>query len=138
MREEQFKLTLGFDHTWVVNNPENLKALGLDGEKGKRDKDQIGLFGESEVPAAVLDCEASGIRMAISTTQVGCHFYTGDYLAAKGDIEGKGGVVYKARHGCCIETQTLPNSPHVPAFPSSILKPGEKFWHRTTHTFSVI
>ena len=138
MKEEQFKLTLGFDHTFVVNNPDNLGALGLPGEKGARENDDIGLRGEKEVPAAVLECEASGIRMAISTTQVGCHFYTGDYLDKKGDIEGKGGVVYKARHGCCIETQTLPNSPHVPAFPSSILQPAEMFWHRTTHTFSVI
>ena len=36
MREEQFALTLGFDHTFLVNNEDNLGALGLTEEEGER------------------------------------------------------------------------------------------------------
>jgi aldose 1-epimerase len=48
-----------------------------------------------------------------------------------GVTRGKGGQVYFPRHGFCLETQHFPDSPNHPAFPSTVLKPGERF-HSTT------
>jgi aldose 1-epimerase len=44
--------------------------------------------------------------------------------------------VYKRRYGFCLETQHYPDSPNHPDFPSTILKPGEKFHQTTVFKFS--
>jgi aldose 1-epimerase len=39
--------------------------------------------------------------------------------------------------GFCLETQHYPDSPNKPAFPTTVLRPGEKFQQTTVHKFSV-
>jgi aldose 1-epimerase len=73
-------------------------------------------------PAAVLEHRPSGRRLAISTTEPGLQFYTGNHLD---------GHPHPARSGLCLETQALPDSPNRPQFPSAILRPGE-VWRSTT------
>ena len=47
---------------------------------------------------------------------------TGNFL--DGTITGKGGSVYRARYGFCLETQHFPDSPNQPRFPSTIIAAG--------------
>jgi aldose 1-epimerase len=73
--------------------------------------------------------------MEIKTTEPGLQFYSGNFL--DGTITGKSGHVYKRHAGMCLETQHYPDSPNKPAFPSTILKPGEDYRSHTVYTFSV-
>jgi aldose 1-epimerase len=60
-------------------------------------------------------------------------FYTGNFL--DGTIKGKSGHVYKQRYGFCLETQHFPDSPNKPAFPSTLLRPGQEYKTTTVFTF---
>lgn len=76
-----------------------------------------------------------GRIMEIHTTEPGIQFYSGNFL--DGTITGKGGKVYEQHYGFCLEPQHFPDSPNKPNFPSAILRPGEKYFSRTTFKFSV-
>jgi aldose 1-epimerase len=62
-------------------------------------------------------------------------FYTGNFL--DGTIKGKSGHVYARRTGLCLETQHFPDSPNQSGFPSTILRPGERFRSKTVFAFGV-
>jgi aldose 1-epimerase len=49
---------------------------------------------------------------------------------------GKAGKTYDFRYGFCLETQHFPDSPNHPKFPSTELKPGQKFESTTIYKFS--
>ena len=68
-----------------------------------------------------------------ATTEPGMQLYTGNFL--DGTIRGKSGVVYPYRGGFCLETQHFPDSPNHPAFPSVVLRPGERLASRTVFRF---
>ena len=72
--------------------------------------------------------------MEVYTTEPGMQFYTGNFL--DGSITGKEGKVYHRRYGFCLETQHFPDSPNKPDFPSTVLKPGEKYAQTTIYKFS--
>lgn len=61
----------------------------------------------------------SGRLMEVYTTQPGVQLYTGN------------------RRGFCLETQHYPDSPNRPAFPSTVLRPGETYHEVTIHKFSL-
>ncbi len=82
--------------------------------------------------AATLMDPASGRTMTISTNQPGLQFYSGNFLDG---TEGSGG--YKQNEALCLETQYFPDTPNRPEFPSSVLRPGQKYHHRTVCKFSV-
>lgn len=65
----------------------------------------------------------SGRRMDVWTTEPGVQLYTGNHLGHR---------------GFCLETQSFPNAPNTPHFPSSLLKPGEVFQSQTIYGFSVV
>jgi aldose 1-epimerase len=44
-----------------------------------------------------------------------------------GTIKTSAGTAIQKHTGLCLETQHFPDSPNQPAFPSTILKPGEKY-----------
>lgn len=83
-------------------------------------------------PAARARCKESGITMALSTTMPGLQLYTAGALTER---PGKGGCVYEAGAGFCLETQFFPDSPHQPAFPSPVLRAGERYEHETVFEF---
>jgi len=91
--------------------------------------------GGTLAPAALVYEPQSGRVMEVSTDQPGIQFYSGNFL--DGTIAGKGGRVYGQHWGFCLETQHFPDSPNQPAFPSTVLRPGETFRSRTVHKFSV-
>ncbi len=79
--------------------------------------------------------ETSGRYMVMATDMPGVQFYIGIGL----DNEpGKSGHVYEKFGGLCLESQFFPDSPNQPAFPSCVLKPGEKYYHSTSYVFSII
>jgi aldose 1-epimerase len=102
----------GNDHNWVLNRSD----AGL-------------------LLAATLSEPGSGRVMEVWTTQPGVQFYSGNFL--DGSDIGKGGNKYTYRSGLCLETQHFPDSPNQPAFPSTVLKPGEVYQHQTIYKFKV-
>ncbi len=67
----------------------------------------------------------SGIAMTIATTEPGLQFYGGHYVNTP--VAGLTGSSYGACAGFCVEPQVWPDSPHHPAFPQAILRPGETY-----------
>lgn len=86
-------------------------------------------------PAARAYSEKTGIAMEVETTSPGIQFYTGNFIEE--GRQGKGGAVYGFRHGFCLETQHFPDSPNQPAFPSCILRAGERYEQTTRFVFSL-
>ncbi len=83
--------------------------------------------------AARLESPITGIVMELSTTLPGLQLYTANYLT---DRPGKDGAHYRERQGICLETQFYPDAVHHPAFPSPLLRAGERYSHRSVYTFS--
>ncbi|OLB68184.1 MAG: hypothetical protein AUI09_01085 [Gemmatimonadetes bacterium 13_2_20CM_2_66_5] len=86
-------------------------------------------------PAARLEDPLSGRTLDISTTEPGVQFYSGNFL--DGTLRGKGGRTYAHRAGLCLETQHFPDSPNHANFPSTILRPGQRYHSRTVIAFRV-
>lgn len=85
-------------------------------------------------PAAEVYDSSSGRVLEVLTDQPGVQFYSGNFL--DGTITGKGGKVYGRRAALCLETQHFPDSPNHPNFPSTELKPGQKYHTVTVFRFS--
>lgn len=102
----------GYDHNWVLNKKGN-------------DLDKI----------ATLYHPGSGRLMEVWTTEPGVQFYSGNFL--DGTLTNtKGGAKYVKHAALCLETQHFPDSPNQPAFPTTILKPGETYRQTTIYKFS--
>ncbi len=108
---EQLKFGKGYDQNWVLDHK-----------------------GNSVAPAAKVVDPNSGRVLEVLTDQPGVQFYTGNQL--DGSVHGKGGNAYPKNGAFCLETQHYPDSPNQPDFPSTVLKPGQKFDHTTVFRFS--
>jgi len=76
----------------------------------------------------------SGRAMEVFTTQPGVQLYTAKGLSDRFRAAGK---PYGPYHGLCLETQHFPDSPNRPAFPSTVLRPGQTYHEITVHRFTV-
>jgi aldose 1-epimerase len=85
-------------------------------------------------PAARVVDPASGRVMEILTDQPAIHLYTANFLDGS---PGKNGVPYAARTALCLETETFPDAANQPAFPTTVLRPGETYRHTLVHRFSI-
>jgi aldose 1-epimerase len=88
--------------------------------------------------AAWLYSAESGIMMEVFTSEPGIQVYSSEFLDDKDVPAGKNGKKYPKRAALCLETQHFPDSPNQPHFPSTALKPGEKYQSFTVYRFSVI
>ncbi len=77
----------------------------------------------------------SGRSLTVTTTEPGVQFYTGNGLS-RANI-GTRGETYGKNAGFCLETQHFPDSPNQPAFPSTLLRPGQTLHSSTVFTFGV-
>lgn len=109
--DAQLRLGHGYDHNFVLDHPAGKLA-----------------------EAAEVYEPTTGRILRVSTTEPGVQLYTGNFL--DGSITGKEGRVYKRRFAVCLETQHFPDSPNHPNFPSTELKPGQKFHSVTVLEFS--
>ena len=108
---EQLKNGGGYVHTYVLNN-----------EKGE-------LIKYAEVYET-----ATGRMMECWTTEPGVQLYTSSHF--NGRQVGKGGIRYQKHAAFCLETQHYPDSPNQPQFPSTVLKPGDRYNSTSIYKFS--
>jgi aldose 1-epimerase len=108
--DDQLKKGKGYDHNWILNG------------KGLRTIAQV-------------YHPATGRLMEVLTDEPGVQFYSGNFLDGKFDT--KTGGKNEFRTGFCLETQHFPDSPNQPSFPSTELKPGQKYHSKTIYKFSV-
>jgi len=108
--DEQLRLAGGYDHNYVLNGGAGLHHA-----------------------ARVLDAE-SGRTLDVATTEPGMQFYSGNRLTG---AAGKSGHAYGVRAGFCLETQHFPDSPNKPQFPSTLVRPGDRYVSKTVFTFGV-
>jgi len=111
--DAQLKAGGGYDHNWIVNQ----KVAG-----------ELGL-------QARIECPRTGIVLEVSSTEPAVQFYSGNFLDST--ITGKKGQVYAHRTGFCFEPQHYPDSPNQPAFPSTVLRPGQTYQNTIIYKFSV-
>ncbi|MDX2432956.1 MAG: aldose epimerase family protein [Bacteroides sp.] len=102
---------VGYDHNYVID----------------------GSTGEKTLAAKIMDPK-SGRSLQVITTEPGVQFYSGNFL--DGTLVSRG-ITYEQYSGMCLETQHFPDSPNQPEFPSTVLRPGEKFVSQTIFKFGV-
>jgi aldose 1-epimerase len=85
--------------------------------------------------AAKVSEPTSGRVMEVWTTQPGVQLYLPNN---KTPIIGKGGKSYVYRGAFCLETQHFANSPNIPSFPTTELKPGQAFHETTEFRFKIL
>lgn len=81
--------------------------------------------------AAILRDPASGRTLEVRSDQPGVQVYMGNFL--DGTLTGKGGAIYRANGGLCLETQKYPDAIHHPDWPSVRLDPGHTYKHVMVH-----
>ncbi len=108
---EQLIIGNGYDHNFVLNKETP---------------------GELSFAASAYE-DSTGRFMEVFTTHPAIQLYTGNFLNGE---NGKGDAVYNFRTGFCLETQHYPDSPNHPEFPSTVLRPGDEYKHRTIFKFS--
>ncbi|MGA8763272.1 MAG: aldose epimerase family protein [Candidatus Sulfotelmatobacter sp.] len=109
--DAQLQAGKGYDHNFVLDHPEGQLA-----------------------EAAEVSEPTTGRMLKVLTTEPGLQFYSGNFL--DGSITGKNGHVYGKRSAFCLETQHFPDSPNHPGFPTTELKPGQKYHSVTVFQFS--
>ncbi|GAB6165942.1 galactose mutarotase [Thermostilla marina] len=77
----------------------------------------------------------SGRVMEVYTTLPGVQVYTANGLNGR---LGAAGRTYPKYGAVCLETQFFPDSPNRPNFPSTVLRPGQVYEHRTVHRFGIL
>jgi aldose 1-epimerase len=110
--DQQLVFGKGYDHNWVLATSRRSKP---------------------ELACRVWEPN-SGRVLELWTTEPGMQFYSGNFM--NGSMVGKGGLVYKRRSAFVLETQHFPDSPNQPAFPSTVLQPGETYLQTTVYRFS--
>jgi len=123
---DQFPSDRGFDHNYILDRsfpgPHPASAP----------------LPNSATPAiaAELFDPGSGRMLKVATTQPGIQLYTANWW--DGTITGKQGKPYCKHGAVALETQAFPDSPNHPAFPDTILYPGDTYRSTTEFQFGVI
>lgn len=108
---EPLKIAGGYDHNYIFDNDKKLKLVSK------------------------MFCPKNGIYMETYTDLCGMQVYSGNFLDG---VKGKNGAIYKKNAGICFETQLYPNSCNEKKFPTSIIKPDQKFISKTIYHFDLI
>jgi aldose 1-epimerase len=109
---DALKFGKGYDSSWVV------------------DDWQAGVLKK----IAELHSDVSGITLEVLTTQPALQIYTGNWLG--GSPESKSGRSYNDYDGVAMECQNFPDAPNKPAFPSAVLRKGERYEQSIVFKFS--
>lgn len=81
--------------------------------------------------AAELVEPRSGRTLRCRTTEPGLQVYSGNVLVEGLPVTPP--LTARRHAGLCLETQHFPDSPNQPAFPSTVLRPGERFQSTTEY-----
>ena len=109
---DQLGFTGGYDHNFVLND-----------------------YDGSLRSAVRLYEPITGRVLEVLTTQPGMQFYSGNFL--DGSLIGRNGFTYVKYAGLCLEPQHFPDAPNHSNFPSTVLRPGDKYTQTTIFRFSV-
>ncbi len=109
---EQLAIGGGYDHTWVLD---------------RRGTDLL-------LAARVFD-PGSGRTLDVLTTEPGIQLHAGNLF--DGTLIGTSGRPYGRGAGLALETQHFPDSPNRPEFPSTVLRPGERYASTTIYRLGV-
>ncbi len=113
-QNEQLRNGKGYDHNFVLNGT---KVNGL-------------------YHAATVTGDKSGIVMNIYTQEPGLQFYSGNFMLGKNTFAD--GSKDDFRTAFAMETQHFPDSPNQPAYPSTVLKPGQVYTTYSVYDFSTV
>lgn len=87
------------------------------------------------IRAARVEESSTGRVLEVLTTEPGIQFYSGNFI--EGTVVGSSGGMYRQGDGFCLETQHFPDSINQPAFPTTVLNPGEVYESTTIYMFKV-
>ncbi len=90
------------------------------------------MLDERAVVARLFEPE-SGRVIIVETTEPSVQVFTPDVMTFDGPAKQR--TDYAPYGAICIEAQHFPNSPNEPAFPSTLLRPGETFHSSTSYRF---
>lgn len=107
---QQLVFGAGYDHNYVLN---------------KKEAGELTWAAQAVAPK-------TGITLDVFTTEPGVQIYTGNWLNG---FEGKNGHTYPRRTAVCFETQHFPDSPNKPHFPTTVLRPGQRYGHTCVYQF---
>ncbi|MXP27069.1 galactose-1-epimerase [Altererythrobacter indicus] len=110
-REEQLRITKGFDHNFVI-----------DGKSGTMRR------------MAHLRDPHSGRVMEVWSDSPGMQFYSGNFIDAS--FTGKNGTLYRQGDAVVFEPQLFPDAPNHPNFQSARLDPGQTYRNTIMFKFS--
>jgi aldose 1-epimerase len=110
----QLVLGNGYDHSYVLN----------------RAPEQTGVA----FAARAVD-PSSGRVLEVWTTEPGLDVYTGNFL--DGSLVGPSGRSYRQGDAFALEPEHLADSPNLPQFPTTVLRPGELYSSTTEFRFGV-
>ena len=113
VENEQLANGGGYDHNWVLDRKTE---------------------GELEFAASVYE-PGCGRVMEVYTDQPAMQFYSGNFF--DGSTTGKYGKALRYRESIALETQKYPDTPNHDNFPSTLLRPGEKYTHVCVYKFGV-
>ena len=108
-KNTQLEYGKGYDHNFVIKGTGFRKAAEIKGDQ-------------------------SGILMEVWSEEPGLQFYGGNFM--KSEKPMKNGTKDDFRTAFCLETQHYPDSPNIPSFPSTTLKPGAVYKTSTIYRFS--
>lgn len=108
-KNTQLEYGKGYDHNFVIKGSGFRKAAEIKGDQ-------------------------SGILMEVWSEEPGLQFYGGNFM--KSEKPMKNGTKDDYRTAFCLETQHYPDSPNIPSFPSTTLKPGQVYKTFTVYRFS--
>lgn len=103
----------GYHHNYVASKPAG----------------ELGLIAEFADPR-------SGRTLSVSTTQPGVTFYAAMGLTDK--PVGKGGITYEPYSAFCLESQHHTDAANHPNFPSTLLRPGDKYEEVVIYDFGIV
>ncbi len=107
-----------YDHNWVL----------------RRDRREPSVMPGLEVAhAATLRAPKGDLAMQVWTTEPAMQFYDG--FKTNTPVAGLSGAPYGPCAGLCLEPQHVPDSPNLPHFPSTVLRPGEVYRQVTEYRF---
>jgi aldose 1-epimerase len=109
----QIRIARGFDHNFVLN---------------KRVPGELTLAARIEEPG-------TRRKLEVYTTEPGMQVFTANSF--NGSLKDARGRPLDRGAGVALETQHYPDSPNHPEFPSTVLRPGERFRSLTEYRFLV-
>lgn len=111
--DEQLRNGGGYDHNWIIDRKTP---------------------GGIEQMATVWE-PASGRTVEVLSDQPAMQFYSGNFF--DGTSNGKYGKPQRYRESLALETQKYPDSPNHDNFPSTVLRPGERYTQVCVYKFGV-